>query len=77
LPQDEVLVDSGAREHFEMVSIRSAVGWEAQIGRIHARRGRYCNRAGRFRYDGNFGIGYDGRQRNQERGSQGVFGLDY
>ncbi len=45
--------------------------------RIHARRGRYCRRVGGFRADGNLGIGCDGRQRNQERGSQGVLGLDH
>jgi hypothetical protein len=80
LPQGEALVDSGARGHFEMVrsAIRSAVGWEAsQIGRIHARRSRYCGRTRGFRYDGDFGFGDDGCQRDEERGSQGAFGLDY
>ena len=77
LPQDEVLLDSGSREHFVRLSIASAGRKVCQMQRIHARRGRYCSRVGGFRADGDFGIGCDGRQRNQKRGSQGTFGLDH
>jgi hypothetical protein len=80
LPPGEALVDSGASGHFGTVrpASRSAVGWKAsQIGRIHARRSRYCGRARGFRYDGDFGFGYDGCERNEECGSQGTFGLDH